>query len=348
MTIFTEIRLAPAAACRAWTADHGCFTAIEWENELGHLPALRFLFERMRLRISERLAIEGIDPLGIVRQLLVHESSASLSRAEIHDVGFVHLEAASGIHLYALWRAYEFGLARIASRFGLGLRVTAFLRTVPPLLIWFLVFALAGFRPGLTRPLVLVGVRWVAVRFGFRFARFAPIVLALVFDALLGSGWGPGTLHYAAAWWGGIFGYEWARSRDYGSFRAHVALSIAAWLAVLPLDLADGRFAPATPFLSLLTIEFLVRGGYLAFFGAALAVGFGSSVWVSQALEWGAWALNREVGVLTGILVQGGFLRRVPDEYGGSLALAMGFAVCVLSLIGLPRCFRSQARRVES
>jgi hypothetical protein len=341
LMLFTEVRLAPAAACRAWTAAHGCFTAIEWEGELDHLPALRFLFERARLRISETLSVEGIDPLGIVRQLLVHESAASLSRAELHDVGFAHLDAPSGIHLYALWRAYEFGMARLVSRFGLGPRIASLLRSVPPLVLWFVVFALAGFRPGLIRPLVLVGVRWCAARFGFRLARWAPIVLALLFDAVL-SGWSSGTVHYALAWWGGVLGYEWARSRGYGSLKAHLALATAAWIAVLPLDLIDGRFAPATPLLSLLTIEFLVRGGYLAFFAAALGVAFGTDPRFSEALEWGSGLVNRGVANLNGFLVHAGFMRSIPDAYGGPLALGMGFAVCVFSLFCLPRSFRGR------
>ena len=276
MGLFTEVRLQASAACRAWTADHGCFSAVEWEAGLQKLTPLRFILESARLRISETLSVEGIDPLGIVRKLLIHESSASLSRAELREVGFVHLEAASGIHLYALWRAYEFALARIGARSAWSVRMMEVARTGVPLVMSFVVFGLCGFRPGLIRPLVLFVARWAGSRLGLRWSKAAPIFLALFIDALFGflfsfgtehtfAEWAPGELHYAAAWWGGILGYEWARARGYGGFRSHVALSVASWIAVLPLDLADGRFAPATPILSLLTVEFLVRGGYLAY-----------------------------------------------------------------------------------
>lgn len=338
MMFFSEVRLGAGAACRAWTAAHGCFSALEWERSRESLPLVRETFERARLRISEALAVEGIDPLGFARRLLIHESAAPLSRAGLREVGFVHLEAASGIHLYALWRAYEFGLSRLVERTGMGLGWVRFLRTVFPLVIWGSVFALTGFRPGLWRPLVLVLARWATARFGLRWSRATPIFLALSFDALFGlvfsfgtdrafSEWAPGEFHYAGAWWGGILGYEWARARGYGSFRAHLALSVASWIAVLPLDLAEGRFAPATPLLSLLTVEFLARGGYLVLFGAALATGFGSSQVVREGLQWMVCLLSRALGSALEILLEGGWMRRVPAEWGFPLAVALGLAV---------------------
>ncbi len=338
MGFFTEVRLQPPAACRAWTAEHGCFTAVEWEAALERSSAIRFPFERARLRISEALSVEGVDSLGVLRALLIHESAASLSRAELRAVGFVHLDTASGIHLYALWRAYEFALERIASRFRLALRTTEVLRTAVPLGIWFLVFALAGFRPGLLRPLVLAAFRWVARRFGFRWSRATPILLALGADALCGflvsfgsprtfAEWAPGELHYVAAWGGGVLGYEWARARNFGTFGSHVALSFAAWFAVLPLDLLAGKFAPATPLLSLLTLEVLVRGGYPFLFASALLVGFGTVPGAREGLEGAALAINRGAGAVDRILVQNGFLREIPEVWALSAALLCGAGI---------------------
>jgi hypothetical protein len=338
LPLFGEVRLASSAACRAWTADRGCFSSTEWEAAVRDLPALRAGFESARLRISEVLSVEGIDPLGIVRQLLIHESAAPLSRAELRAVGFVHLESASGIHLYALWAAWDGMLGKIAARFRDRSRVVTGLRTAVPVLIWAMVFALSGFRPGLVRPLVLVAFRLASARFGFRWSRAAPIFVALAFDAAIGfflsfgtaqtfADWAPGEFHYAAAWWGGVLGYEWARERGWSTFRAHVALSVAAWIAVLPLDLASGGFAPATPLLSLLTIEFLVRGGYALFFGLALIVGFGAGSSAGPGLEWGSLFFNRGVGIISRFFVGLGALREVPEE--ARTALAFGVATWV-------------------
>jgi hypothetical protein len=343
MTFFTEVRLQASVQCRAWTAEQGCFSALEWERKLGTLSPIRLFFEHARLRISEKLGVGGIDPLGIVRRLLIHESSASLSRAGLREVGFVHLDAASGIHLYALWRAYEFALARIAPRLEWNPRWTGLLRTVVPLGLWALVFGLAGFRPGLCRPLVLVLARWTSARFGFRWARAAPILIALGFDAFLGllysfgtahafAEWAPGELHYAAAWWGGILGYDFARARGFGGFRSHFALSVASWLAVLPLDLASGHFAPVTPLLSLLTIEVLVRGGYLLLVLGALGVGFGNLVGAACGLQWMAFLVNDGVGALARFLIEKGCLRTLPEGLGEPFALMAGVWISGLAI----------------
>lgn len=357
MMFFTEVRLQTSAACRAWTAEHGCFSGIEWESAQNALPVFRHAFESARLRISETLAVEGIDPLGIVRQLLIHESASPFSRSGLREAGFVHLESSSGIHLYALWRAYEFALARISARAAWGLRWTAFLRAFVPLGIWMAVFALAGFRPGLVRPLILVAVRWAAKRFGFRWSAAAPIFIALLFDATIGflasfgtenrfADWAPGELHYALAWWGGVLGYEWARSRGFGSFGVHFALSFASWIAVLPIDLMQGSFAPATPFLSWVTVEFLVRGGYLAFFLCALLTGFAASDIAGQIFQWGSFFENRAVGWIFGWLARAGALRLIPDEQGPLLAWSFAFGVIAFS-VGIPRAAPQKELRLK-
>lgn len=340
-SLFAETRLAASVACRASTFDHGCFSAREWESAFAGLPAPRIPLERARLRISAALSTEGIDPVGVGRALLIHESAAPLSRAALRDVGFVHLESASGIHLYALWGAYEIALARVAARWNP--RVVGALRTVPPLVAWAVVFGLAGFRPGLLRPLVLVLARWASARFGIRWARAAPIALALAFDAMIGFllsfgserafvDWAPGELHYAAAWWGGILGYDYARARGWGRFRAHAVLSLASWIAVLPLDLASGKFALATPLLSLLTVEFLVRGGYLALFGLACAVGFGANAWAVSGLCWSVALFDRGVAEGADFLARNGFLRFVPEGFGEILGLVTGVLASCFAL----------------
>ncbi len=326
----SEVRLSPASACRAWSAAHGCYNAVEWNAAVEAMPFYRKALELARLSISETLSVDGVDPMGILRKLLIHETTASLSRSWLREVGFVHLEAASGIHLYCIWRSLE-GFLRIFSErvarnlsFVRSLVFIRVLRTLLPLAVWFLVWGLSGFRPGLLRPLVLVLFRWGADRFGIRWRKGVALSFALLVDAGFGFiksygenfsfiDWAPGELHYAASWWGGIYGYEWARAKGLGSFRAHAALSFFSWLAVVPLDLWDGRFAIFTPVLSLLTVEVLVRGGFVAFVGVGLAVAFTPSpdvhAWFTEGLGWMSFIWSTGVGWVAGILSGMGAIR---------------------------------------
>ncbi len=344
--IFSEVRLHAASVCRAWTHAHGCLGAAEWEAALNRMNEFRRFFEIGRLRLSEILSVDGIDPLGIMRKLLIHESAASLSRSWIRETGFVHLEVASGIHLYALWRAYESMLRPITQRLSLGLNLTRFLRIIFPFVLWFFVFALEGFRPGLWRPLVLVSLRWAAERFGFRWSKGVSILLALSIDAIIGFlqsfgqtqsfiDWAPGELHYALSWWGGLLGYEFAKSRGSSLFVSHVALSFCSWLVVLPLDLFGGHFALMTPFLSLLTVEFLVRGGYVAAIALAVGITCGGREQVGVALQWFSLGLNQAVGFICAFLSENGLVRTTDEFAGFSLGLALSLLVVATAGMGL-------------
>jgi hypothetical protein len=316
---FTEVRLHPSSACRAWTEASGCFDAVAWDVARAELPFVRERLESMRIAISEALAVSGIDPLGIMRKLLIHEASASTSRSWIRESGFVHLEAASGIHLYCAWRACSAVLRNTddSTPFFRSLREVS--RRIFPPLLWFLVWGLTGFRPGLIRPLLLVGTRYLLERKGLRWAPWAPIVLAIGFDALLGFllaygqdrsflDWAPGELHYALSWWGGVAAAEWMWKRHAGSASVHLALCLGSWLAILPLELREGRFSPFTPLVSFCTVEALARGGYVLF----LISGLGTSLageWAREALQWESFLWNQGVGWTARLITTWGGLR---------------------------------------
>lgn len=319
-----EVRLSPSEACRAWTVAHECFSAFEWNSEVASLPYYRQIFETARLHISEVLSVDGVDPMGLLRKLLIHETTASLSRSWLREVGFVHLEAASGIHLYCLWRSLGGVLRPLSERSRISLRMVRSLRMALPLLVWFVIWALAGFRPGLLRPVVLVTFRWVSDRFGVKWKRSVPILAALSVDACFGflksygstqtfTDWAPGEMHYALSWWGGIYGYEWARARGLGTFRSHAALSFFSWLGVLPLELWEGRFAIWTPVLSLLTVEAFVRGGYAVMVTLALCVGLlGDSFYLGPlqaALQWLSLGWSLGIGGIAEVLTLLGAVR---------------------------------------
>lgn len=346
----SEVRLHPAAACRAWIFGHGCVSAGEWVALLERTDGLRTAFEIARLRISEVLGAAGIDPLGITRKLLIHESSGAVGRGWLRESGFVHLEAASGIHLYALWRAYESGLKILVASFRWRPGITRTLRIFVPLAIWFMLFGLTGFRPGLLRPLALVGMRWLSTAYGFRWERPVPILMALTFDAGLalilahGQGltfaeWAPGELHYALSWWGGILGYEWARTRGYGTLASHASLSIASWIAILPLDWSEGRFSIWTPLFSLVTVEFLARGGFAVMVGLAMMVGWGSGgalpatgiASVAELLRWASVFWNFGIGELAAVASRFGAIRIIGPEVGVIISVWTGLALFLLA-----------------
>jgi hypothetical protein len=318
-SFFTEVRLHPSSACRAWTEARGCLDAVAWDAIRAELPLFRMQFETLRIAISEALAVSGIDPLGVMRKLMIHEASASITRSWIREAGFVHLEAASGIHLYCAWRACSAVLRKSSENgpFVLGAR-EVFRRVIPPLL-WFLVWGLTGFRPGLIRPLLLVSARFLVERNGLRWAAGAPILFAIGLDALLGFlfaygqtrsflDWAPGELHYALSWWGGVMAAEWMRKKGAGGFAVHLALSLGSWLAILPLDLAEGRFSPFTPLISFCTVEVLARGGYVLFLLSALGTGLGSEL-ARRALQWESFLWNQGVSWVAAVVTRVGGLR---------------------------------------
>lgn len=348
-SVWSEVRLHPAAACRAWTEARGCWSAAEWNEVLNSLPFWRSFFEEMRLRISEILSVEGIDPLGIMRKLLIHESTAALSRNWLREAGFVHLEAASGIHLYCLWNAFEKLFREMTKQIAGKLKWIRLVRTAVPLVLWVGFWGLSGFRPGLLRPLVLVLFRWAGSRFGFHWRRGVPILLALGFDAGVGFStvfgttrtfleWAPGELHYALSWWGGILGYEWAKARQYGSFPAHFTLSLFSWLAVLPLDLYEGHLAYWTPVLSLLTVEFFVRGGFLTFAAVASAVAL--TRLDPQCLQWISVLWNTGIARLAEAISRVGGIRTLDPSSGSVFALLLG--------LGFLTFFLFRRRQAES
>jgi len=324
-----DVRLQASSSCRAWTADSGCLTALEWDRVVETLPWIRGVFEVARLRVSEALSVQGVDPLGIIRALLLHESAAGLSRRALRAAGFVHLESASGLHLYALLAGYERGLEHVSRRFEWSLRAIRTMRILGPVSIWFSAFALTGFRAGLWRPLILVTLKWIGRRWGIRWARATPISVALLFDLTIGffssfgtradfQDWAPGELHYALAWWGGILGYEWSVARGWGGLRSHAALSVGSWLVVLPLDFASGGFALATPVLSLITVEVLTRGAYFVVMLGALGTALGVAL-APTALAWVSLIFNLGVSFLFQGVVHLGLAREISGDWGMAL-----------------------------
>jgi hypothetical protein len=320
-SLLSESRLHPSADCRAWTAAEGCRSSIAWDRAIGELPFPRAAVEEARLAVSNALSTPGIDPLGVFRSLLVHESAAPMPRQWLREAGFVHLDAASGIHLYCAWRACASLLRRGEGRGPFHRRLTDLARAFLPPALWAGIWSLSGFRPGLVRPLLLLGVRAIAERRGWRLPRFAGIAVALAVDAFLGfalaygrpgeiGDWAPGELHYALSWWGGVLAAESARGRGWGRWKTHLALSLGSWAAVLPVDLFEGRVSLATPVLSFLTVELLAAGGYALVLATAVGTACGMPG-AQAALRWESAVLNQAVGFTADFLSRVAGLRKI-------------------------------------
>ncbi|MBC7387055.1 MAG: hypothetical protein H7301_12960 [Cryobacterium sp.] len=356
-SLFFEARLSPAPACRAWTEAQGCFTGVEWHSAIEAMPLIRKFFEEARLAASEVLGVEGIDRLGIFRKLMLHESTGGLSRSWLRDLGFVHLDAASGIHLYCLWTAVDKTLMRFSSQLKFSLSAIRLSRGVIPFFFFVFLWGFTGFRPGLLRPFLLVLFRLCSSRLGIRFRWAVPLVSALLVDALFGffhaygsefefDRWAPGELHYALSWWGGVFGFEWARARGWSGARAHLCLGISSWFSILPLDLWIGHFAPWTPVLSFITVEFLVRGGFLLLFlGVLLSGFFPNNAWATHSLEWMSLGWNAAFGSIGGILSEWGGDRNL-DETLGVFLSAFCAILIVLAWMGRTRHSPDEAMNV--
>lgn len=274
-------------------------------------PTLLWM-ERERERLSASLQKAG-DELGILRRLLLNEKGNARVEDLLRAMGFVHLYTASGIHLYAVVSFLQlFFLFLLKSGSKLfeksrgdkkHLRSSALLSVQPgggagwaaeglyrlslslAAVVWLGVWLLQGMRPGLVRPLIIVGARTLFRQHGVRVRLVFPLLLGVGFDLLLagfalGRGeeaWAPGRLHYFFAVLGALLALEAWRSvpakglgagngSSFGhalEWRTHVAMSVGSWLLTAPLDLIEyGRIAPLTAPLSLVTIPILASVVY--------------------------------------------------------------------------------------
>lgn len=283
--------------------------------------------QALRVSVSETLSTQGVDPLGIVRKLLLNESVGSEPLEWLRLVGYVHLYTASGIHLYVLADAARAALLRVGRLFRLS--PLALSCAVPSALFfaWFGIWLLSGLRMGLLRPLLLVGYRTYCRHFGLRPLFLMPLALSLLFDAGVSAARAlsptrdfadvsAGSLHYGLAVGGGVIGYEWARQRGWTGMRAHLALAFFSWVTTALLDFSLGIFSPATTLLSLVSIPILAYGFYPAFL---------IGIFWSDLLLWSSALLNRVVALSSLLLTEWGGVREISPEAGLlSVALAIG------------------------
>jgi competence protein ComEC len=200
----------------------------------------------------------------------------------------VHLLSASGIHLYALATLVSALVAFAAPRLLLPVRLARPFARILAGGLWLSCWGLAGARPGMMRPLLLVGLRHAAEGAGFTWRPYASLVTALIVDvaAALARGESPErAAGYGLAVAGGILGVHALRRRR--GFCSHLILALGSWIFLALLEAwRDSTLALATPFLSVITLPFISAGAYPALILGAIASALGlpgASAWICSS-----------------------------------------------------------------
>lgn len=225
------------------------------------------------LHLDLLTSLDGVDPYGIVKRLLLNERAKDSPEDLFRLLGFVHLYTASGIHIYAFLDALD-GLGRRFSPKSATkiLWFQKFIRASGIGLIFF-AWGLQQFRIGFLRPIFVYCLKRIFEFFGFRFRMLSPLLILLGVELLVSAISGPdftrkltfGRAHYFLAVSGGLFGYSWAKSTGLPGLVVHGAMALASWLATAMLDLfVLGQIAFLTPVISLLTIPILAQATYPA------------------------------------------------------------------------------------
>lgn len=239
--------------------------------------------EKLRQMTSLRLA--PYDPLGVARRLVLNEKTPSSDLQMLRLLGFIHLLTATGIHLYALADLNTLVFRSLSHLLLLPPRIALSLSRISSFSLFLYSWLLAGMRPGMLRPWLVVAMRSVAKILGFRWYRFSPLFFALLFDlvvALIYGGfsktgaWAPGRWVYASAVGGGLLVSDFGRN----PFEKHLLLAIGSWVFSAWLEaFHTGIVSPITPVISLLTIPVFVWLIYPSFLASSLAGALGIDFW---------------------------------------------------------------------
>jgi competence protein ComEC len=227
--------------------------------------------ESLRERIGRRL--EAQDSSGILRKLVLDEGDAGGSSGIARLLGFVHLFSVTGLHLLVL-AACAHALVREGARrlhvpAGLGL---ASARAVSACLGFF-AWALCGFRSGMLRPLLLIGLRSAARSQGIRW-RSGHALAAGMAAELLFAGWTGwlGRIHYVLAVAGATLALDAGATRG-GRWRIAARLAIGSWvLCALWECWRSGLVAWSTPALNLVSWPFYLISYPAAWLGGVFDV----------------------------------------------------------------------------
>ena len=223
----------------------------------------RHVIEKAR-EAGSRL-LKNHDSLGICRHLLLGEMADENASGVLRILGFVHLLTATGIHLYALSRAWDVILARIFAFFEVPIALGLMVKRVLVAATWLFSWLLCGARLGMIRPWIIVMARELARFLGFRWRKWAPLMISLAVDSA------PGRWFYALAVGGGMMALE----EDTLS-REHFQLALGSWIFTAVWEVnSHGLVSIATPILSYVTLPLFTLGLYPALLLSLVAHGLG-------------------------------------------------------------------------
>lgn len=264
------------------------------------------------------------DHSGVLRELLTGTRPSGGALTLLSLLGFVHLLAAAGIHLYALAGLIHWLLKRVAISWeSLPLPWAKRAAATITLAVWLYAWLMGGGRPGMLRPWIVVCLRMGARRLGLRWRRLAPLGLALVVDLAvaiargeLGGASGHGRWVYALACGGGLL----ARSAPWAAVGSWI---LAAWLEAAH----GGTVALATPILSAVTVP-LYAGVLYPLLLLAWSLKCAGFTALGELLgSWCGGISETAVRALTGLAMQDGALWSV-----GKFALVAGLLISAFLL----------------
>lgn len=213
--------------------------------------------ERTREHLSNVLAPH--DPFGLFRRLVLNEKSPHSPGNLFRLFGFVHLLTVTGIHLYALSRICSQFFLQASRLMNIPISISLPLSRLFSACLWIFAWLIAGARPGMIRPLIIVCIRKAAQILGFRWRKWSPLSIALLCDmiwAVFQHSVTPESISariiYALAVGGGMLGNA-----------GHIQLALSSWLLAAFWDAWHQNYiAPLTPIFSLLTIPIFTLGVY--------------------------------------------------------------------------------------
>lgn len=318
-------------AVRTWQAAELSRRSPGSENTL-FFHAVHWI-ERIREETSQTLAHD--DPWGFLRSMLLDERIPGAPTGMLGTLGFAHLMAASGIHLYAVSCLWGAALSFVALGVGLSAWQALTLSRFAVLLSWAFAWALTGARAGMLRPWLIWLTRQVAELLGMRWRAGAPLVLALAFDGVAGWALGQGEssrhgrIYYALSVGGALmFLGRGGSKHDIGklglgkSILRAGSFALGAWiLPALWSAWSIGTIALLGPLWSLLTLPALTFLAYPALLISGLSCALGTRLelpwiwramdfWINLLASWAValpqlWVVPRESLALGAVLATG-------------------------------------------
>jgi competence protein ComEC len=185
---------------------------------------------------------------GVLSKLYFNQALPGSPEGILRELGFVHLYAASGIHVYAFLTFLEIAAARFSKKIYAKWLVRAF-----GFFILACLWKLQGYRLGFARPILTFLIREFARARGVEWRIFYPLGITLLLDFIFHLD--SGRAHYYLAILGGMVVAEYFTSVRAPKIFTHLGMAVGSWLATAGLDFFEfHQISWLTPLYSLITI----------------------------------------------------------------------------------------------